>query len=389
MPEWSGLLDLLDRYGLMLVAAYGALSFVTMAVASYTLQAISDKTSAIPAWISWVPILQTYAFLRAVETSFVTLLAVTGAGFAIAFSGWILPSGVAGVLLPLLIVLYIVSVIVWMGRLLWRLAERRDLSGWVGLACLVPGIGLLVLPYVALHDGLVRANRAGLALTVLLSLLAAVSLQADLRNVRAVLAVLDAEGPTLDGTFDGTFDDAFDDAFDKLGPEERAQLTGLVGELRVRPGGAEQDDAAPSAPRSGPEAGVLRGLLDRLLSGFSQAAASDRPAPDEIPERVACDPETTPVGAPPPDDTEMWCERIPSGERHGEYLSWHPNGRVHEKGRYRDGQRHGTWTRYWPSGGPRARVHFEDGREHGLLVHWNEWGQPEREVLWQHGQPAG
>lgn len=369
MPEW---LDLLDRYGPMLVAVYGVLSFATMAVAGYTLQAISDKTSAIPAWISWVPILQSYAFLRALETSFGTVLAVIGVGFAIAVSGWMLPAGVAGVLLPLFLVLYVVAVVVWTGRLLWQLAERRDLSGWVGLACLVPAVGLLVLPYVALHDGLVRANRAGLALTVLLSLLAAASLHADLRDMRAALA---ADGPAIDGTLD------------RIRPEARAQLAGLIGELRARTGRAGQDETAVPAPWSGAETGVLRGFLTRLLGGLSPAATPRAVVPHQIPERVACDPGTTAAGAPPPDDTEMWCERVENGERHGGYLSWHPNGRIHEVGRYRNGQRHGTWTRYWPSGGPRARVHFEQGREHGLLVHWNEWGQPEREVLWQHGEP--
>jgi len=59
----------LDRFELALVLGWGAIYFALTALFAYTLQAISDKTDAAPAWMSWVPFVQMHPFIRAAGTT--------------------------------------------------------------------------------------------------------------------------------------------------------------------------------------------------------------------------------------------------------------------------------------------------------------------------------
>lgn len=339
------ILGFLDRFGPALVVAYGVAYFVFNALGNYTLQALSDKTEAIPSWIAWVPFVQTHAFVRAAGTSWPALLAWVAAGILVGgVSMFAAAQGAA--FSGVLVVVYALAALAWFGALLWRLAERRQLSGWLGLACLIPFFGLFVFAYIAFHDGLVRPSRAGLALTAALALLGALSTGSELREFRAGLVA---------------------------GSDLSEAASGVE---------ASPEPAAGGAPG--------RGLLDRLVAWSRAARAPSIPRADDFPSRVECEDGTRAAGAgPPPAGDEMWCERTDTGLRHGWYLAWHQNGQLREAGVYENGERQGSWTRFWNTGAPQARTRFEGGRQDGVLRRWDARGQPLEESVWKDGQPAG
>ena len=189
----------LERFELVLVFGWGAIYFTLTALFAYTLQAISDKTDAAPAWMSWVPFVQMHPFIRAAGTTWTALLiwialliAVTVLGAMASSSSFEGPARFAGVLL-------ILASLIYFGRMMWRLAENREVSGFVGLACLVPLFGLPFYFYIAFHDGLVRPSAVGLGVALVLAFGAAAGFRSDLSEARAMLgahaALFDSGGP--------------------------------------------------------------------------------------------------------------------------------------------------------------------------------------------------
>jgi hypothetical protein len=356
------LVELLDRFGPLLLAGHFGLSFVLTALACYTLQALSDKTTAVPSWVAWVPLLQTHAFLRAAGVRYAVLFAWLGAGIALgiagaSFSGGGSPPGAVA----LLLIAYVAGMLAWLLALFWRLAEHRGLSGWLGLACCIPFLGLLFFSYLALHDGRVRASRFGLALTALLALLATANLHASLREMRGLLS---GEGHPAAG---------------QISAEEQEILASLLQSWRGAAGaGRPSEGHVDDAP----------GLLDRLRAWTASLSEGDPTRVVAVPDAVVCGPGTRLVGARPPQGHALYCEREHDGVKHGSYLAWHPNGSVAESGSYATGRRQGVWTRFWETGGRRARVHFEGDREHGVLVVWDELGRVEQEIRYLHGEPG-
>ncbi len=125
----------LERFELALVLGLGAVHFAMTALFAYTLQAISDKTDAAPAWMSWVPLVQMHPFIRAAGTTWtallvwiVLLIAVTVLAAMASSSSYAGHAQFAGVLL-------ILGSLFYFGRMMWRLAKNREVSGFVGLAC--------------------------------------------------------------------------------------------------------------------------------------------------------------------------------------------------------------------------------------------------------------
>jgi glutaredoxin len=178
----------LDRFELALVLGWGAIYFALTALFAYTLQAISDKTDAAPAWMSWVPFVQMHPFIRAAGTTWAALLiwialliAVTVLGAMASSRGFEGQAQFAGVL-------WFLGSLIYFGRMMWRLAENRDVSGFVGLACLVPLFGLPFYFYIAFHDGLVRPSPVGLGVALVLALGSAAGFRSDLSEARAMLA---------------------------------------------------------------------------------------------------------------------------------------------------------------------------------------------------------
>jgi len=178
----------LEQFELALVIGWGALYFALTALFAYTLQAISDKTDAAPAWMSWVPFVQMHPFIRAAGTTWTALLiwialliAATVLGAMASSNGFEGFALFAGLLLTL-------GSLIYFGRMMWRLAENREVSGFVGLACLVPLFGLPFYFYIAFHDGLVRPSPVGLGVALVLAIGGATGFRSDLSEARAMLA---------------------------------------------------------------------------------------------------------------------------------------------------------------------------------------------------------
>lgn len=91
----------------------------------------------------------------------------------------------------------------------------------------------------------------------------------------------------------------------------------------------------------------------------------------EQPEAFACPAGTKKRGKPPPDGTEMWCERKEDGKRHGPYRRFPPGSSAAEPafvgegvvvGAYADDLQHGAWWTRRP-GSPSVSVRYFEGGE--------------------------
>ncbi len=191
--------DFLERFELALVIGWGVVYFALTALFAYTLQAISDKTEAAPAWMSWVPFVQMHPFLRAAGSSWTALSIWIVLMVAVAIFAAVVSSSGSGGAAQFAALLLVAGSLIYFGRMLWRLAENRKVSGYVGLACLIPLFGLPFYFYIAFHDGLVRPNPVGLGVVAVLAIAAAVSLRGDLLEARALLdgnaALFQSGGP--------------------------------------------------------------------------------------------------------------------------------------------------------------------------------------------------
>jgi glutaredoxin len=184
---------------LALVVGWGVIYFALTALFAYTLQAISDKTEAAPAWMSWVPFVQMHPFLRAAGSSWTAMLIWIVLMIAVTVFGAVTSSSGSGGGAQFAAVLLVLGSLIYFGRMMWRLAENRDLSGYVGLACLIPLFGLPFYFYIAFHDGLVRPNPVGLGVVFVLAIGAAVGVRSDTAEVRGMLdgnaALFQSGGP--------------------------------------------------------------------------------------------------------------------------------------------------------------------------------------------------
>ena len=234
----------LEKIELALVLGWGAIYFALTALPAYTLQAISDKTDAAPSWMSWVPFVQMHPFIRATGTTWTALLvwialmiAVTVLAVMAASSRFAGHAQFAGVLLMLGSLFYFC-------RMMWRLAVNRDLSGFVGLACMVPLFGLPFYFYLAFHDGLVRPSAVGLGVVLMLSIGSAASLQSDLSEIRGMLgtgaALFDSAGlqASMDSGAPGELAAAFGAAADS--GSEQGLASAALGSMSLGPGSAKR-----------------------------------------------------------------------------------------------------------------------------------------------------
>jgi len=183
----EGVSGFLDRFELVLVLGWGAFYFALSALFAYTLQAISDKTEAAPAWMSWVPFVQMHPFIRAAGTTWTALLSWIALLIAVTVLGAVASSKGSGGPAQFAAVLLILGSLIYFGRMMWRLAVRREVSGFVGLACLIPLFGLPFYFYIAFHDGLVRPSRVGLGVALALAIIGAAGFRSDLSETRAML----------------------------------------------------------------------------------------------------------------------------------------------------------------------------------------------------------
>jgi hypothetical protein len=202
----------------------------------------------------------------------------------------------------------------YLARLMWNTAERRGLPGPIGLLVMFPGVGMLLYPYIAFHDGLRPPNKLGLALGLLI-----------------------AAGPVA-------------------AQVQMAETIGTASERFLE----EQMSALD------PDSGAQRDTL-----------AFDPQEGFPVPEDPDCPAGTAERQAEAAASHESWCERVgkDAGLKHGWFFEYAADGRPLVAGEYRNGMRVGVWTRWHANGEKRAQAQFRDGMQHGVLLAWNEAGQ--------------
>jgi hypothetical protein len=339
----------------------------------YALQTIADKQELSHGWMAWVPLLQIYPLVRAGGSSIQQFLVLLGVGVVAALA-MVLLGPVGG----LLFLGWGVWVLVYFVQLFWCIAEKRGLSGWVGLLAFLPVVNLFAYLYIAFHDGAGPPSKLGLVLGVVCFVLPAVP---ELRKAREMEALGSQLAPMANAAEQG----------------DQVAMARLMHDMLQTMQGMESFEATEE------ERGALSQALAELAAvvGTSDdgASASEIPsAPLEVPElepvspNFRCPDGTRPRGAAPPHGTERWCERLDPERgpvRHGGYVSWHPGGMLHETGLYRDGERDGAWTRWYAEGGMQTQAEFRAGTQHGFQIDWSESGRREREIRYQHGKPIG
>jgi hypothetical protein len=105
-------------------------------------------------------------------------------------------------------------------------------------------------------------------------------------------------------------------------------------------------------------------------------------------------------GAPPPDGTEIWCEKDIGGipVKDGPYVVYNLSGVRMIEGYYHDGKQSGEWT-MWHANGQRSSVdHYTDGEQNGMHTSWysngskaieGEYRDGKREGVWHRWDPNG
>jgi hypothetical protein len=344
----------------------------------YTIQTIADKACVPHTWMAWVPLLQIYPVIRAGGSTFPDFLILIGAGV------------IAGVLLALvgpvgalLMAVWVVWAIFYFARLMWVMAERRHLPGWVGLLTFVPLVNFIAYPVIAFHDGPVAPNGIGLVLGLIFVVLPAVP---ELQTARELAQIGPQIAPMATAAERGderAMRRLMREVFEKMQEMESFEADGEDGEAMSKAlsdlfTDLEDDDANGDGARAEPGAGG--------------GPMPDVESLETVSERFDCPPGTRERGAVPPRGFERWCEQVDSLGRvshHGGYASWHRNGQLREVGLYEHGFRVGVWTRWYESGGKRTQAEFERGKEHGLLLTWDEFGRKQRQIVYERGEPVG
>jgi MORN repeat variant len=126
------------------------------------------------------------------------------------------------------------------------------------------------------------------------------------------------------------------------------------------------------------------------LTGAKKLAAVPKSCPDGAELK----------GAPPPDGTEIWCEKDVGGVpvKDGVFVVYNLNGSRMIEGYYDNGKQTGEWT-MWYSNGQRSSVdHYTDGLQNGLHTSWyangakaieGEYRDGKRDGVWHRWDPNG
>ncbi len=75
-------------------------------------------------------------------------------------------------------------------------------------------------------------------------------------------------------------------------------------------------------------------------------------------------------------DGSVWRkEGYLNGRKHGEHISWFPNGKIEAKRQYKNGIKIGTHEGWYPNGQKRFESRHENGVYHGIFQSWYDNGQ--------------
>lgn len=145
---------------------------------------------------------------------------------------------------------------------------------------------------------------------------------------------------------------------------------------------------------------LAAGMAVPVLLGLAPAGCKLTDA-----NKVAAVPKSCPEGAelkgsPPPEGTEIWCEKEVGGVpvKDGVFVVYNLNGSRMIEGNYHDGKQSGEWT-MWYNNGQRASVdHYTDGVQNGMHISWysngskaieGEYRDGKREGVWHKWDPNG
>jgi hypothetical protein len=420
----------------------GLIAALLQLFSAYALQTISEKNE-LPDFaqlLAWIPLLQIYPLVKCGGGDFkrfmLAIAGIAGGGILLGILAAVLGDSAIVTVLGLLLWAGVVfGGLYYFGRILWRTAEMRGVSGWIGL------LGLLFFPfvygYIAFHDGWGAPNKAGLVIGALLAFGPLIgqyqmvnmmsqqmeqALQAEgMGEIEAELANImnDASGgmqiqqmPSDLATMEIQAKLAMVKALDPGDPQQlemmqenleqiRDQLATRKSELdantstelhsllqeqqaRLAPAGGESPP--PAAPNPQTASAVPEPTGPPLTAG----APYDELLGFAVPASPPCQPGTTFRGAAPPEGVKQWCARLGphEGIKQGWYTEWNENGSRSLAGEYRDGLRVGVWTRWFPNGVKRVQAEFDNGLQNGILVAWNRQGEKLLEEDFSQGSPV-
>ncbi len=424
--------------------------FVVFAVAgaivqvlfAYSLQVISEKNELpeFASFISWLPLLQLYPYIKVGGGNFKLFLLVgiggtIGVGILAGLSAAMGEAG--GIIGGLAIGGFALGAIVYFVRIAMATAERRGLSKWIGLLSFVPIANFFVYPYIAFHDGFRPPNKVGALLGLLLAfgpLPGQIAMVDQMASQAQEVAQADmGDGMTLEQAMGGLgaameigTQLAMLDGMDPSDPDQARMMRDSVIELRSK---LDQHRASLGEEAAADMEELLAQQEQRLGMGSAQAqidAGDMNASPDAdpsyadspqqayepptlsirppitdgiarngddgfaVPADPPCPSGTQPRGAVPPEGTRTWCEKIgqDAGIKHGWMTEYHANGQPLSSGEYRDGLRVGVWSRFYDDGQKRVQAQFEDGLQHGVLLSWNPDGSLAYEKQFSQGAPA-
>lgn len=141
-------------------------------------------------------------------------------------------------------------------------------------------------------------------------------------------------------------------------------------------------------------AGVVLLALGLTLAGCKTVAKKVAAVPRSCPDGSEL------KGAPPPEGTEIWCEKEVGGVpvKDGIFVTYNLNGDRMLEGYYHEGKQSGEWT-MWYNNGQRASVdHYKDGVQDGEHISWyangakaieGNYRDGKREGAWHRWDPNG
>jgi len=410
---------------------------------AYTLQVISDKQDqpGIVGFLAWVPLLNTYTFLRCGGGSLLLFLAsLLGGGLLtglVAFGAATAGGGLVKVSVGVVLAIVWLGAGLWyFGTLFWWMAERRELPGWVGLLCLIPGVNLIAFPYLAFHDGFGAPNAPGAVVGVLLAMgplvtqwqtmqqlealggdpqaLLRAAVQRDLGGLEVEPGGGAGEGaqPELERAFASmaTMMELSMRAAQlaELDPDDPAQAARLREELADLRAEVDRADLEPDARRQ-----IDQSLLE-LAEKHGLAAGDPAPAPPEPaaegsgrveivsaqPEPPAARPAATaaPAAAAPPASPAPPTARRESGagtvDGHACPAGTAPQGAPPPEGVEHwcarpGGERHGWYARWHDNAMKAVAGPYEDGQRHGVWTRWYPDGTLQARARFREGVQHG
>lgn len=143
-------------------------------------------------------------------------------------------------------------------------------------------------------------------------------------------------------------------------------------------------------------AGTVALILLSLVTAGCKTTASKKAAvvPRSCPKGAVL------KGSPPPEGTEIWCEKNVAGVpvKDGVFVVYNVDGDRMLEGYYDNGKQTGEWT-MWYDNGQRASIdHYKDGLQNGLHISWyangakaieGNYREGQREGIWHRWDPNG